>query len=84
MHINLTNYIRQSLLKDACGCAMGARFLFIGILTTIPYYWWSYKQQSINGFSAFIHAFIFLFLLSGLGKVIGILLNRLALRKTGS
>src|SRR5215471_15418052 len=72
---------RNHVLNDSCGCAMGARFLLVALLVLIPLYWWNYEHQNISGLSACIQVFIFLFLFSGLGKAVGILLNRILVRK---
>jgi hypothetical protein len=69
--------LRGYILKDSCGCAMGARFLFAGLMIAIPYYILMYQQKSIGGTAAFTHAFLFIFIVSGIGKATGLLLYRM-------
>jgi hypothetical protein len=38
-----------------------------------------YHQHSIAGFAAFWHGFVLVFIISGLGKVTGLLLHRIVL-----
>jgi hypothetical protein len=73
--------IRQLLLKDSCGCAMSARFMSVGLLVSISYYGWIYHQRAIAGLTAFWHGFILVFVMSGIGKLTGLLLHRIALNE---
>lgn|ERR1041385_7027624 len=82
--ISLSGTIRQLVLKDSCGCAMSARFMTVGFLISISYYGWMYHQHSIAGFAAFWHGFVLVFIMSGLGKVTGLLLRRRVLNELRS
>ena len=82
--ISIPETIRQLLLKDSCGCAMGARFMSVGLLISISYYGWIYHQHAITGFAAFWHGFILVFITSGLGKVTGLLLHRIVVNEVRS
>ena len=82
--INIPGSIKQLLLKDSCGCAMGARFMTVGLLISISYYGWIYHQHAITGFAAFWHGFILVFIMGGLGKVTGLLLHRIVLNELRS
>jgi hypothetical protein len=75
--ISIPDAIRQVLLKDSCGCAMGAKFMLMGLLLSVPYYGWIYHRHAIAGFAAFWHGFIVIFIASGLGKVTGLFLHRM-------
>src|SRR5437588_574786 len=82
--ISLPDAVRQLLLKDSCGCAMGAKFMFMGLLISAPYYGWIYHRHAISGFAAFWHGFLFIFIASGLGKVTGLLLHRMVVNDVRS
>jgi hypothetical protein len=82
--ISIPDAIRQLSLKDSCGCAMGAKFMLMGVLISIPYYGWMYHRHAIAGFAAFWHGFIFIFIASGLGKVTGLLLHRIVTNEVRS
>jgi hypothetical protein len=79
--INIPGNIRLLLLKDSCGCAMGARFMSVGLLISISYYGWIYHQHAIAGFTAFWHGFVLVFIMSGLGKLTGLLLYRIVVNE---
>src|SRR5262245_8888234 len=82
--VSLSGTIRQLVLKDSCGCAMSARFMTVGLLISISYYGWIYHQHAITGFAAFWHGFVLVLIMSGLGKVTGLLLHRLVLNELRS
>jgi hypothetical protein len=79
--INIPGSIKLLLLNDRCGCAMGARFISVGLLISISYYGWSYHQHAITGFAAFWHGFVLVFIMSGLGKLTGLLLYRIVVNE---
>jgi hypothetical protein len=59
---------------------MGARFMVIALMISAPCYGWLYYQHRIGLWSALWHTFVCLFLATGAGKVLGLVLHRWLLR----
>jgi len=67
----------KPLRDDACGCAMGAVFMVIGLGASSIYVGWQYRTGDLGAWAAVLRVFLATFLAAGTGKVLGILRHRL-------
>ena len=68
--------LENSVLRDSCGCAMGARFMVVALAIAAPYYAVLYRHHEISAWSAVWHTFACLFLVTLVGKTFGLVLHR--------
>lgn len=61
---------------DACGCAMGARFLAAALIASILWYAWRWQSSGLSVGAVVIRVSAWSFLASGIGKVVGIAASR--------
>ena len=73
--------LEHAILDDSCGCAMGARFMIVALLIAAPVYGWRYHVHVLGAWSAVWRAFAWLFLATGVGKVLGLLLHHWFVRR---
>jgi len=67
----------KPLRDDACGCAMGAVFMVIGLGLSSVYFGWQYRTAGLVASTAVLRVFLSTFLAAGAGKVLGILRYRM-------
>lgn len=82
MSLVLPKLVQAAVLKDSCGCAMGARFMILALVFAVPYHGFLFYRQELGGWPACWHAFLWVFVATGIGKVTGILLHHLVLRQS--
>ena len=72
--------IERALLDDSCGCAMGARFMIVALLIAAPSFGWLHHEHVLGAWSAVWRTFAWMFLATGAGKVLGLLLHHRLVR----
>jgi hypothetical protein len=61
-------------MEDSCGCAMGARFLAVGMAASAIWYAWHWRDSGLSLGSVTLRVFLWSFLAAGAGKLVGIAL----------
>lgn len=67
----------KPLRDDACGCAMGAVFMVIGLAVSSVHVGWQCRTAGMGAGAAALRVFLTTFLAAGTGKFFGILRHRL-------
>lgn len=67
--------------RDRCGCAMGAKFMAVGLLIALSYYGKQYIDNELSVLSLLLKVFIIAFFAAGMGKIFGILVYRYKARQ---
>jgi hypothetical protein len=65
---------------DACGCAMGAKFLGVGLVSSIAWLAWHHHTHALHPWSVCWRVLLTAFLFATLGKLVGMLVFRLRQR----
>jgi hypothetical protein len=61
---------------DSCGCAMGAWFVAVALVTSVLWYAWHWRLMSLSAGAVALRIFIWSVLAGFAGKVVGVLLYR--------
>jgi hypothetical protein len=61
---------------DRCGCAMGARFMTVGLLVSAAFYGWPWRSPGLAVLSITWRVLAVTFIAAIAGKIVGILLYR--------
>jgi hypothetical protein len=74
--------IVQQNLVDSCGCAMGARFVAIALVSAAGWYAWHWHSSAISIWAIALRVMVWLFLAAAVGKIVGILIFKSRFRKS--
>jgi hypothetical protein len=73
--------MRKFIKTDHCGCAMGAKFMAVGMLLASVYYGRLCCDSELSVWVMLLKVFVSALIATGAGKMLGILLYRHQARK---
>jgi hypothetical protein len=72
--------IARRLGADSCGCAMGARFLGVGLLSSIAWYGWHWQSSELSFWGVSWRIMLISFVAAAAGKILGMIVFRMGIR----
>lgn len=64
----------QAFGSDSCGCAMGARFLAVGLIASIAWYGWHWLAHGLTIWAFAVRVLLWSFVAACAGKLAGLAL----------
>lgn len=58
---------------DSCGCAMGARFLAVGLVASILWYVWHFPSSNLSFWAVLLRVLVWSFVAASAGKIVGLI-----------
>ena len=68
---------RVTLAADSCGCAMGARFMAVGLLSSAAWYVWQWQSAGLSLWSISWRIMLISFAAAAAGKIVGMIAFRI-------
>ena len=72
--------IPRRVAPDSCGCAMGAKFLGLGLVASIAWYGWHWHASDLSLWSMALRATLTSFAFAAVGKVVGMIAFKMRIR----